>query len=203
MDYQKFLVLFSVLLVIPIAKADGCGIVCPKGANDLLTFSLATLCNFFTWSFCHIFAFIIVAITGIVIFIFWHQQQDEKKKKIKLFLYALFGIFALVLFYPYIKAWTGAAVSITANEDVCSYNPVTSSDCVLIDIDTSKTHIPYVTTNYWNVSCPNQPIGEDVYVYKDGNLIDTYNNDKLVHLITVSTLTSGVSYLMELICPPG
>jgi len=144
-----------------------------------------------------------VAISGIVIFVFWHNQEDEKKKKIKLFLYALFGIFALVLFYTYIKAWTGAAVSITINEDVCSYNPVTFNDCVLTDVDTSKNHVPYVTTNYWNVSCPNQPLSQDVYVYKDGDQIDTYSNDKLVHLITAPTLTSSVSYLMELTCPPG
>jgi hypothetical protein len=126
MNYQKFLVLFSILLAIPIVKADGCGIVCPKGANDLLTFSLATLCNFFTWSFCHIFAFIIVAIAGIVIFIFWHQQKEEKKKTIKLFLFALFGIFALILLYPYIKAWVYTPVSVPT--DSCG---ISNTVCVL------------------------------------------------------------------------
>jgi hypothetical protein len=188
MSYKKFLALLSVLLVFPIVRADGCGIVCPKGANDLLTFSLATLCNFFTWGFCHIFAFIILAIVGIVIFVFWKQQNEDKRKTVKMFLYALFGIFILVILYPYIKAFVYTPVSIP---DSCSTNP--NSVCVLSGVSSSLEHMAYSSTNYWFITCLGSGDFEAVISTTNGN--PDWNTSTVTggspQLLTISNLPIG------------
>jgi hypothetical protein len=199
MDYRKFLILLSILLVLPIARADGCGIVCPKGANDLLTFSLATLCNFFTWGFCHIFSFIIVAITGIVIFVFWRKQPDEKKKTIKLFLYGLFGIFVLIIMYPYIKAWTGMAVSTPV--DSCIDYSTTICDATI-----GMSHIPYDPTNYWKYSCSGCTASATgpgtVDFYKDEIFYTSIHQwDDNIYTLEVTEL-NGTSYSITCSCTP-
>jgi hypothetical protein len=116
----KLLSLLFILLLFPIAKADGCGIVCPRNNTDLLSFTLALFCQLFTWTFCHIFAFIIVAISSILIYVFWRSQSEKKRKTVKMFLYALCGIFVIVLLYPYIKAWTYTPISVNQVIQKCS-----------------------------------------------------------------------------------
>jgi hypothetical protein len=206
MSYKRFLVLLSILLVIPIVKADGCGIVCPKNPNDLLTFSLSSLCNFFTWSFCHIFSFIIVAISGIVIFVFWHQQQDEKKKKIKLFLYALFGIFALVLFYPYIKAWTGMAISTTTTiVDYCTL----SSHCNIsancgnsAEVTIEQQENPTSSIDYWNIDCGSGTAGVGFHLSFTSGSGTITPEDGYTEVPSYANVTSdgGNAYTLRLSC---
>jgi hypothetical protein len=138
------------LLVLPIAKADGCGINCPHG-NDLLTFSLSMLCQFFTWGFCHIFSFVVLVIVGIVIFVFWRKQEDEKKKKIKIMLYALFGLFVIIILSDYIKAFAYSSPISTSTDSCADFE---TSDCQLSGSGASQSHTAYVSTNHWRIICP-------------------------------------------------
>ena len=172
----KFIIFF--LFILPIAKADGCGIVCPHG-NDLLTFSLGTLCNFFTWGFCHIFAFIIVAITGILIFVFWKQQDDEKKKKVKMYLYGLLAIFILIILIPYIKTFAYTPVSVPLKESC--YNGIDDNNNGLIDCkDTADC---YASTLY---SGDNGPFTRD----------DVWYDFSCAEFPATLTLTSDGSYTL-------
>jgi hypothetical protein len=201
MDYRKFLVLLSVLLVIPIVKADGCGIVCPKNPNDLLTFSLASLCNFFTWGFCHIFAFIVVAVIGMIVFAFWHYLDDEKKKKdIKLFLYAGLTIFILFALSSYIKAWVYTPVSV----DTCASSDVNVTQCNV----NAGSHIPIITTNYWRYSCNKcsggvtSPCDIVFSLTGTGTVTGTTSlTDDDIHTIPVINL-NGTSYSLECSASP-
>jgi hypothetical protein len=201
MKQLKFLFLiFLTLFVIPIAKADGCGIVCPHG-NDLLTFSLSMLCNFFTWGFCHIFAFIILAIAGILIFVFWKKQDEDKRKTIKMFLYALFGIFILVILYPYIKSFAYTPVSVP---DSCSISP--NSVCVLSESDgiTSLEHNPqgHTEANYWTFTCLYSGPTELLITAGTGTVtLPSGSGTGGVTYPAEVTNHGGSSYTLDVLCP--
>jgi hypothetical protein len=206
MKALKFLLLF--LLFLPIAKADGCGINCPHG-NDLLTFSLSMLCQFFTWGFCHIFSFVVLVIVGIVICAFWLIQPDEKKKNIKLYLWGLFGLFVIIILSDYIKAFAYsspfAQVDSCAIEgnDICkSSGSGTFTKYYSVATGISK---PTSSTNYWQFMCSGIPeSGTASILTSDGtpNPISLTVDPDVWYNVTVSSL-SGIDYYLRIVCPSG
>jgi hypothetical protein len=201
MKTKTLLILLIPLLTFSIAKADGCGLTCPKHPTDLLTFSLFTLCNFFTWGFCHIFSFIVIAIIGVIFYVFWKSQSQKKKEKEKLFLYGLFGIFIILVLYPYLKGFAYAQLTQPVNP--CSSDPFgSSSTTCLISGDGDSTHTPSsgCTINYCKFQCPNGQ-ATAYYYTTDGVLTPTQENTQpeQIYTATISNLT-GVEYTISLSC---
>jgi hypothetical protein len=159
MDYQKFLVLFLSLLVFPIVKADGCGLVCPKHPDNLMSLTLVIICQFATWSLCHIFSFFIVLIGVILTYIFWRGQSENKKKRVMMFVYGLIGIFFIVLLYPYIRAWVYTSPSIpippipkcSSCSDTGGITP--NGVCGIMHTMDSKDNQSSASQQYYSIEC--------------------------------------------------
>jgi hypothetical protein len=213
MKYQYLLALFLALMVIPIVKADGCGLTCPKHPDNALSLTLVIICQLFTWSFCHVFSFFVMLILVIVTFVFWRNQSEGKRKKVKLFLYGLGGILFIAMLYPYIRAWTSIPIGYyieTIPVDTCQFFDNTT--CVLYDTGEILNHTPTVNTNQIGITCP---IGALAEIYTSGiiDLINlppvnkvgtghyyiTINTPSILENVFAVNLTEGVPYGIELI----
>lgn len=183
MKYQYLLALFLALMVFPIVKADGCGIVCPKGIHDTMTFSLSVICNFFTWAFCHIFSLFAMLFLSIVVYVFWHYQPEKKRKKISMFFYVTVGILFIAMLYPYISAWvvmtpyTTTETTTTIPVDTCEF--FANSTCQMLLPEGNITHVPYVSTNHFRISSTNTGCMAEVQTSQ---------------YINLTSITTGVSF---------
>jgi hypothetical protein len=119
------LLLLILVFSLPIAKADGCGIVCPA-STDKLSFFMRLLCNFGTWTFCHALSFVIIIIIFVGGYLYWISRKEETKRNVKIVGYVLLTIFLVSVFYPSIKAlffgnpFTSTTTTTTTIED-CDY----------------------------------------------------------------------------------
>ena len=200
MKYNKLTVLL-ILFFIPIVKADGCGLSCPKHPDSLMSLSLIVICNLFTWSFCHIFSFFIMLILVIVTFIFWKSQSEKKKKKVKLFLFGLIGLFFIVLLYPYIRAWVYTPLSTPNPCDTDTWANPDSTICYLEDAG-SLEHTPNgCSTEYCKYKIVGGgPTSAIASFTTNESVIATYELDcvdkNVIRTVTLTNLNAGLPYIL-------
>jgi hypothetical protein len=109
---KLFLIIF-IPLFFSLVKADGCGLICPKGDGSILGFVFKFICLLFTWSFCHIVSFFIVFIVVVIIVVYWYQRPEKSRKKVKIYLYLGSFILIMICLYPYIRAWVTTPLSVS------------------------------------------------------------------------------------------